>query len=272
MTVQTWLVRAADQLDRHGIESARLEAQLLAALACSQTREWVLAHPEAQVNLAPADQLLEQRCRRVPLPYLRGYQEFYGRRFEVGPDVLIPRPESETLIDLILAAHPEDHPLQVVDLGTGSGCLGVTLALERPRWSVTLADVSLAALRVAHRNALALGATCNIVESDWLSAFAGRRFDGILSNPPYIAAGEPVDPETSFEPERALYAADRGLSNYQILADQARNFLKANGQAWLEIGHEQGPAVEAIFREAGWLHVAIHPDLGGRDRVIEARP
>ena len=197
MTVAAWLDAATVRIAAaQGLEKreARLEARVLAAFAWKVTPAWLIAHDRdtpTDAQIAAADALLTRRLAGEPIAYLVGAREFYGRPFEVSPAVLIPRPDTELLVELALAHAPPGQAVEVLDLGTGSGCIAVTLALERPLAQVTALDRSPAALAVAQCNAARLDAYVEFLSSDWFAALGGRRFDLIVGNPPYIAAGGP---------------------------------------------------------------------------------
>ncbi|MBK6975310.1 MAG: peptide chain release factor N(5)-glutamine methyltransferase [Sterolibacteriaceae bacterium] len=214
--------------------------------------------------------LVVRRAAGEPVAYLIGWREFYGRRFSVTPDVLIPRPETELLVDLVLRERDRAQRLQILDLGTGSGVLAITMALELPRADVTATDVSPAALAVARGNADALGARVHFIESDWWSALADRRFDLIVSNPPYIA---PADPhlgqgDLRFEPRGALVGRGRaGAGDLAEIVRSARANLRPFGSLLVEHGWDQGAAVRASLSAAGFDAVTTTKDLGGNDRA-----
>lgn len=214
--------------------------------------------------------MIAARAERRPVAQITGTRAFHGRDFRVTPDTLDPRPETEILVDLALGT-----PFaQVLDLGTGTGCILLTLLAERPQARGIATDLSPAALAVARHNAAALGLAdrADFVLSDWFAAVAGT-FDLIVSNPPYIAAHEMADlsPEVrDHEPRLALTDGADGLTAYRALAAGAPAHLAPGGRLLVETGWRQGPAVAAIFRAAGLADVAIHPDLEGRDRVVSA--
>lgn len=235
----------------------------MAAHALGKDRSWILAHPESEVP-SGADALLARRAAREPLAYILGQREFYGRMFEVEPGVLIPRQETETLVDVAL----EGLGGKVLDVGTGTGCLAVTIKLERPQWMVAACDVSQVALHVARRNAERLGATVHVAKSDLFEAFQGVQFGLIVSNPPYIRAAEELQPEVGqFEPSEALYAGPDGLAVYRRLAAEAGPCLTPWGHLVLEIGDGMAAEVTTVFEEQGWTLVEIRNDLGGTPRA-----
>ncbi|MCW5936985.1 MAG: peptide chain release factor N(5)-glutamine methyltransferase [Fimbriimonadaceae bacterium] len=263
MTLGEWVVAAAGRLRRVGIERPDLEAQVLAAQATGRGRAWVLAHPE---SLAPpgADALLERRMAHEPLAYIRGSRDFYGRVFRVAPGVLVPRQETETLVEAALGGLGG----RVLDVGTGSGCLAITLKLERPSWFVAAVDVSAAALRVARANAREHDAVVLFRHGDLFEPFAGMQFGLIVSNPPYIAEGAALPPDVSlYEPEVALYAGPDGLAIYRRLADEAAPYLMPWGRLLVELGDGMLEAVRGVFEPRGWVLQDVADDLGGVPRA-----
>jgi release factor glutamine methyltransferase len=235
---------------------------------------------------ARADSMVAQRSLGHPVAYLVGKREFYSRDFAVGPDVLIPRPETETLVDAALAvipggarapepapAIPEPgarDPITILDLGTGSGVIAITLALEIPHAQVTAVDLSQAALRVAGANAEALGAKVELLAGAWYEPVAGRRFDLIVSNPPYVAARDPhlSQGDLRFEPRAALTdGSGDGLDSVRAIVAGARARLNPGGSILVEHGHDQAHAVAELLRAAGFDDPLAFPDLAGISRV-----
>ena len=257
---------------------ARLEARVLASHTWKVDAAWLIAHDTdvlSDAQIAAFQSLLSRRLEGRPIAYLVGMREFYGRPFQVSPDVLIPRPDTELLVELALARLPPDQPLDVLDLGTGSGCIAITLALERPLAQVTAVDRSTAALAIARRNAEFLNARVEFLTSDWFAAFtpsralAGRRFDLIVGNPPYIAAADPhlVRGDVRFEPLTALAAGADGLDDLRHLTAAACAHLKLGGVLLLEHGYDQADAVQALLRMNGIRQPQSWADLAGILRV-----
>lgn len=236
---------------------ARLEARVLAAHAWQVDPAWLIAHdtdrPEASA-IAALHALLAQRLQGVPIAYLTGTREFYGRRFRVAPGVLIPRPDTELLVELALARIPVEQSMTVLDLGTGSGCIAVTLSLERPLARITAIDRSEEALAIARRNAGILNANVEFLASDWFVALAGRQFDLIVGNPPYIAAADPHLNlgDLRFEPPAALTAGPDGLADLRRLIHAAGAHLAPGGILLLEHGHDQAKAVLGLLCTQGF--------------------
>ncbi len=274
MTAAEAMVAAAARLRAAGVPDPARDARVLLAHAARiDAARVTLIAPE---DLAPEieerfDQLISLRSIRVPVSHLVGERAFYGRRFKVSRDVLDPRPETETLIEGALAVPFET----VLDLGTGSGCILVTLLAETPRARGLGVDVSEAACLQASANAVLhrVEARADIRQSDWF-ADVDETFDLIASNPPYLAGYEmnEVAPELrEHEPRVALTDEGDGLSAYRVIASQAAQYLNPNGRVMVEIGWQQGASVRTIFEKNGWSGIVVMPDLGGRDRVIHAQ-
>lgn len=247
--------------------------RLLLAAALDKPKEFLIAHPEAALTeeqLARFDSFLERARQAEPIPYILGVQEFWGRPFRVTPATLIPRPDTETLIEQALAFLQAKPEARILDLGTGSGCIAVTLALECPRAQVWACDKSAAALEIARENASLLHADVTFSESDWFGAFADESFDLIVSNPPYIEENDVHLKALRFEPISALTSGADGLADIRTLAMQAQKHLRAGGCVLVEHGYNQGESVAEIFRRAGFACVRTITDLGGNPRLCQA--
>ena len=258
------------------------EAQRLLAAVLGRTRGWLLANeqyalaPDARARYAA---WVARRARGEPLAYITGEKEFWSLPLRVTPDVLVPRPETELLVERALALLPAlpaggSPPPQVADLGTGSGAIALALAHERPHWRVTATDRSAAALAVARGNAGRLGLErVRFLQGEWLAPLVGERLDLLVSNPPYIAAGDPAlgDPALGHEPHGALCSGPDGLEDLRALIAAAPGHLRPGGWLLLEHGASQGEAVCALFASQGWTRVRCHADLAGKPRVSEAR-
>lgn len=274
MTAAEAMAGATARLRAAGVPDPARDARLLLAHAAQVDAARVtLIAPE---DIAPEieeryDQLVALRAVRVPVSHLIGARAFYGRQFRISGDVLDPRPETESLIE---AALSEDFG-RVLDLGTGSGCILVTLLAEQPEAVGVGIDVSDAACLQASANAVAhaVADRAEVLRSDWMEAVEGR-FDLIVSNPPYIAVDEmdQLSPEVrNHEPRLALTDEGDGLSVYRLIAAQAGGYLTPQGRVICEIGHQQGDAVQSIFKAEGWGEVLVTVDLDGRPRVVLAR-
>jgi len=255
-------------LERSGLPL--LEARALLAHRLQVARERLVARPETMVAATDAEAFVALARRRAlgePLAYLLGEKEFYGRAFVVTPDVLVPRPETELLVDLALERMRAVERPRVLDLGTGSGCIAVTLALECPAAQVTATDASDAALAVARRNAERLGAAVAFHRGDWYDALpVDEAFDLIVSNPPYVAAGDPHLADLRFEPMRELTDGRDGLSCLQAIAAGAGQRLAPRGWLLVEHGYDQAAAVAALFARSG-LNAESYADGAGQPRV-----
>lgn len=254
--------------------SAALDAELLLCHVLGKPRSYLFTWPERELSTAQqADftSLLGRRVAGEPVAHLIGEREFYGHLFRVTADTLIPRPDTETLVEKALSL---DVPAEarVVDLGTGTGAIGVSLTLARPDWHVTLVDLSEAALQVAADNAHRLGAAVTCLQGSWLSPCPGP-FDLIVSNPPYIEESDHHldEGDVRFEPRSALVAPNNGLADLAAITQQAAGKLVAGGWLLLEHGFEQGEAVRTLLTQAGFVQVGTAQDLGGNDRVTFGR-
>ena len=267
-------IRAATLKLGEGTDTARLDAELLMAEALDCTRSEMFLRRMQDSAPAGYASLIARRVAHEPVAYIRGYQEFFGLGFRVTPDVLIPRGDSEVLVEAALAARPGAR--RVLDLGTGSGALLLALLNELPNAQGTGIDRSVAALSVATGNARALGLSerARLELRDWTqpgwTAGLGT-FDVILANPPYVEDAAELAPSVrSFEPAQALFAGPDGLDDYGILLPQLSGLLAPGGIAMVEIGSSQAGAVTALAAQAG-LSAVLHQDLGGRPRALELK-
>lgn len=273
-TAAVAMATATAKLRAAGVPDPARDARILLAHAASvdAARVTLIAPEEIAPEISERyEHLISLRAVRVPVSHLVGERAFYGRGFKISREVLDPRPETESLIEAALAQPFE----RVLDLGTGSGCILVTLLAERESTTGVAVDLSEGACLQASANAVLHGvqARTQVLQSDWFDAVEGR-FDLIVSNPPYLAQAEMADiaPELALhEPAMALTDGADGLSVYRLIAGRAQEYLSAQGLVMAEIGWKQGPEVHAIFKAAGWADVAILPDLDGRDRVICAQ-
>lgn len=262
---------AGELLAASGLPGA--EARALLAFASGATREALIAFPERVVAAEAAarfEVLAARRRSGEPIAYLLGVQEFYGRPFRVTPAVLIPRPETELLVDLALDALRRVERPRMLELGTGSGCIAITLALERPDARVVATDASVEALAVAHDNAQRLGARVDFAASDWYAAIEGE-FDAIVANPPYVAAGDPHLAELRFEPAHALTDRGDGLGCLRTIVAGAPAHLARGGWLLVEHGYDQAAAVRALFERAGLADVRSTRDAAGIERTCAGR-
>lgn len=250
-----------------------LEARALLARELGVPRERLVAHPEAVVDAVPAGAfaaLARRRRSGEPLAYLLGGKEFYGRWFTVSPAVLVPRPETELLVELSLRRLAKVELPRVLELGSGSGCIAVSLALERPDARITATDRSPQALAIARANAARLGAGLELLLGNWFEPLAGRAFDLIVSNPPYVAHDDPHMEALAFEPAPALTDGGDGLGCLREIVAGAPQFLAADGALVLEHGYDQAGSVRSMLLGSGWKSVQTHRDAAGHERATTA--
>ena len=253
--------------------SPRLDAELLLAATLDRPRSYLLAWPDRTPEPAVVDRFtawLERRLSGEPVAYILGRREFWSLELEVTPDTLIPRPDTERLVELALERLPTDGALTLADLGTGSGAIALALACERPRARIIATDRSPAALSVAQRNAQRLQiANVEFRQGDWCAALGNERCALIASNPPYVAAADPhwLEGELRFEPPTALLAGADGLADLRAIIAQAPTVLQADGWLLLEHGYDQGESVPALLRERGFVAISDHRDDAGLSRV-----
>jgi release factor glutamine methyltransferase len=269
-TITEALRSAARVLHPHS-DSPRLDAELLLAPLLGLSRAGMIAHGEEP--LAGESErlfagLIEQRAQGAPVAYLTGTREFWSLALQVTPAVLVPRPETELLVELALQA-PDPH-YSVLDLGTGSGAIALAIASERPQWRVTAVDVAAPALEIARRNAGALHLTrIDWRLGSWFEPVAGERFHLIVANPPYSAADDPALKFLRAEPASALIAGPSGLEALSAIAAQAAAHLHPRGRLILEHGSDQAPAVARLLERQGFAGIRLHLDFSGRPRATQ---
>ena len=256
-------------------ESPRLDAEILLCRTIDMPRSYLFAHPEDSLDDLTRDRfeaLVERREAGVPMAYIMGIKEFWSRDFVVSPATLVPRPETELLVNLAMREIPREEAWQVLDLGTGSGAIAVTIACERPLSQVTAVDISEDALAVARENARAHApGNVEFLQGSWIAPVRDRIFDIVLSNPPYVAEGDDALRDLQHEPVSALAAGPEGLDAIRVLATDCRDVLAEGGPLLLEHGAEQGDRVADLLEAAGWTDIEGHNDLAGLPRVTGAR-
>ncbi|MEC8165312.1 MAG: peptide chain release factor N(5)-glutamine methyltransferase [Pseudomonadota bacterium] len=276
-TIGDHVARATSRLKAAGIDGPRREARLLLAHTFGKSVEWLVAHDDERIEtLAPFENAVRRREAREPLSHILGEREFWSLRFQVNASVLDPRPDSETLVAAVLARYSEpDTVVKIADLGTGSGCLLLSILSERPGAEGVGVDISESALSIARENAqrFGLAVRANFIQSDWASRLDGT-FDIVVSNPPYIptAAIDDLAPEVArFEPRGALDGGADGLDAYRHIAAVSPQILKPNGLVALEIGQGQDASVTRILRDGGIRIVGLEKDLAGIPRCVLGR-
>ena len=271
-TIRAVLAAAAERLSAVS-ETARADAEILLAHSLDRPRSYLLAWPDRAPEPAAVERferLVARRTAGEPVAYLTGVREFWSMPLAVTPDTLIPRPDTETLVELALDRLAGQGGGRVADLGTGSGAIALAIARERPDLQLVATDASAAALSVARRNARELGiANVAFLRGHWCDPLQENAFRMVVSNPPYIAPGDPhLDRgDLRFEPASALVAADDGLADLRAIAREARRVLQPGGELLLEHGYDQAEAVAALLDAEGYLDIAGHTDLAGQMRV-----
>lgn len=258
------------------VAAARLEVRVLLGHVLGVDRTWLIAHerdplqPEA---IARYEELLGRRLAGEPIAYILGEKEFYGRMFKVTSDVLIPRPETELLVELAVARCRATASSKILDLGTGSGCIAITLALECPAAQITAVEESRAALEIARQNAAISGVDIEFVQSRWFESLGDRQFDIIVTNPPYIAPGDPhlLQGDVRHEPAGALVAKNKGLADIEEIVAQSKQHLRPGGAILLEHGYDQAEAVRELLVKTGFAEPETWRDLAGMERATGAK-
>ena len=276
-TVGALLETAVGELtaDRNTAE-ARRDAQVLMGFALGVSRAWVTTHTDQPTDSEAAARfrsLVELRVSGHPVAYLVGVKEFYGLPLRVTPEVLIPRPETEELVEAALEKLPQGAARTVLDLGTGSGCIAIAIARQRPAAQVTAVDSSSPALALARENAAALDVQVEFLQSDWFAALGGRRFDLIVANPPYVAEDDPHlrQGDLRFEPSPALSAGADGLADLCRIVGAVPEYLSPGGWLLLEHGYDQAEACRNLLRKAGFDEVVFRADIAGLPRIAGGR-
>ncbi|HBT4644160.1 TPA: peptide chain release factor N(5)-glutamine methyltransferase [Klebsiella aerogenes] len=274
MTFRQWLTQAIARLGAS--DSPRRDAEILLGYVTGKARTWILAFDETVLTaeqLAELEALLARRLNGEPVAHLVGQREFWSLPLFVSPATLIPRPDTECLVEQALVRLPQTA-CRILDLGTGTGAIALALASERADCKVTAVDFMPDAAALAARNAAHLALNnVTVLQSDWFSALKGQRFAMIVSNPPYIDETDPhlAEGDVRFEPRTALVAADQGLADLAHIIREGRQYLLPNAYMLLEHGWKQGEAVRALFNEAGYLDVETCRDYGDNERLTLGR-
>jgi len=270
-TLMDLVRRSTDYLTKHGLPNARRETEWIFAETLGLSRMDLYTRfdmPVDETDVTRLRELVQRRGRREPLAYVLGTQEFMSLQLKVGPGVLVPRPETEELVELILKTFADREDVRLLDVGTGSGAIALALKQARPQWTVGASDISGEALQIARANGERLGLAVEWHEGH-LAAHLSGPFDVVAANLPYIGESErdQCDPELAFEPALALFAGNDGLDLIRpLLADLKRLLVPTVGQAFFEHGWQQGPAISTLAQEHGWS-CAIVADGGGKDRI-----
>jgi release factor glutamine methyltransferase len=279
-TIAEAILTAAQILRRAGVPEARREAGSLLGEAIERDQTFIITHAGELVKedgLLKFRNMVERRARGEPLQYITGHQEFFGLDYEVTPDVLIPRPETEVLIEQALSLIEESNRLIICDIGTGSGCIAISLAKLRPGTTVVATDISEKALRVALRNAVrhSVREQIALLASDCFAAIKpGDKFDLVVCNPPYVATGALAGLQREvrdYEPRVALTPGEDGLAAIRRVLVESHDYLKAGGHLLMEIGFDQRARVEELVNPEHWQLHEIHKDLQGIHRIVDLR-
>lgn len=270
--IRSALTQALLILDKTDV-NAHLEAEILLSHLLEKNRAYLFTYPEQMLSATlwnNYQELLQLRAQGVPIAYLTGYREFWSLPLKVNNHTLIPRHETEQLVELALALLPKEEQLNILDLGTGSGAIALAIASERPQWRIIAVDYSFEALAVAQENAQKLQITnVRFQHSNWFSAVPQQQYDAIISNPPYINQQDPhlLQGDVRFEPISALASGQEGLADLEYIIEQGYNYLKPNGLILLEHGHDQKVPVRAILNKLGYQKICCWQDIAGHDRV-----
>jgi release factor glutamine methyltransferase len=266
-------LQSAQQKLENTSDSALLDSEVLLAYLLNRSRTWLRTWPDTDLTgeqQEQFDQLISQRQAGEPIAYLTGEREFWGMTLEVTPATLIPRPETERLVELALEKIPLEAHWRIADLGTGSGAIALAIAKERPHCQVFATDVSGSALAVAEKNASNLGINnVTFLEGSWFEPLADHMFELIVSNPPYVHPDDPhlFQGDLRFEPQQALQSLPDGLSDIRNITEMAKKYLRPPGWLLLEHGYDQGSIVSTLLEEWGYIQVQVVEDLGKNERV-----
>ncbi len=253
--------------------SAQIDAEILLSYVLGTSRTYLYTHPEMKLSSTQQktyQQCIDKRCQGVPVAYITGSREFWSLPLQISEDTLIPRPETELLVELALTLSDSPSSLTVLDLGTGCGAIALALASERPKWSIIGCDLNEASVKIAKHNADLLRlSNIQFIHSNWFSAFPFQQFDIIVSNPPYIAANDPhlLQGDVRFEPSRALISGKEGLDDLSFLIKHSYDHLRPGGLLLLEHGFNQKDSVTSMLHQAGYERIQCWQDIFLQDRV-----
>lgn len=254
-------------------DNAQMEAEILLSHALNKTRDYLYTHSETQISIEQQKQffdLLNRRLKREPLSYILQQQAFWDIELHLTKEVLIPRSDTELLIEIIVNNYSQQKELQIADLGTGSGAIALSLAKQSKKWQISATDISVSALHVAKQNAKKLHIeNVQFYLGNWCEALPVQLFDIIVCNPPYIAKNDPhlMQPELKYEPQLALLGGEKGLDAIIAIVDKAGNYLHEEGMLLIEHGYNQAEDVRKIFADAGFKIITTYKDLGNNDRA-----
>ncbi len=270
LTIRSVLAQTAARLDDVS-ESGRLDAEILLARAIDMPRSYLFAHPEDTIDDASAERLettVQLRLSGEPMAYITGVKEFWSLELMVSPATLVPRPETEILVESALREIPRDAAWRILDLGTGSGAIALAIASDRPLCDVTAVDISPEALAIAQQNARQLTiSNVSFLEGDWIEPVADQRFAVICSNPPYVSEGDEALAALAAEPRLALLSGNSGLDAIELLARDCVSIIADNGTLFLEHGATQKDQVAEILKSYGWTSIQCYDDYAGHPRV-----
>lgn len=274
LRIDAALLQATERLSAVS-ESPRLDAELLLSRALDVQRSYLFAHPDDEMDAQAMERfegLVARRADGMPLAYITGIREFWSMPLVVTKDVLVPRPETELLVEQALCRLPKRSTASVLDLGTGSGAIALAIAKERPSWTVVATDIDDDAIVVARENARRQSLpNIEFLVGSWIEPVASRQFDLVVSNPPYVAADDPALRKLRHEPRHALVSGDDGLDAIRHIATAAGTVLRPGGDLLLEHGHDQHGAVRELLGDAGWKQIEARRDLAGHERITVAR-
>ena len=275
MNIKKLLANATDKLMQYGVDSPNLEARILMQHAIGKSLEYLLvsyAEYLTEQEIIIFENFIDRRNSLEPIAYIIGSKEFYGYDFIVNNKVLVPRKDTEIIVNAVLEVATNSN-LKILELGTGSGCIAISLLLEIPTSYITATDICNDALNIAKQNAIKhqVSDRLKVINSDWFKNVESQEFDIIVSNPPYISCSDVIymsEETIKYEPHLALFAENNGLESYYLIAQRAKFFLKPSGKLLLEIGFNQLESVTKIFHDYGYKINKIYKDLAGHDRVM----